>query len=203
MAENKGMDNKIILASRSLARRCLLEAAGIEFDCMPADLDEEKTMQELLSNGFEIEKIALALARAKALYVAKDNPGAHVIGADQTLDLDGEILSKADSVTDAKDKLKRLRGKTHRLVSAACVAHGEVILWEAQESAELTMKNFDDDFLDDYCEKAGAALMRSVGAYEIEDEGAKLFSEIKGDTNTIQGLPLSALLDYLRKGCGA
>ena len=110
MAES---DIKIILASRSAARRRMLEAAGVEFECVAADLDEESITKKLLAQGTAIEKIAPALAQEKALHVARAHPAAFVIGADQTLDFENGMLSKAGSPTDAKDKLKRLRGKTH------------------------------------------------------------------------------------------
>ncbi len=190
-------DKKIILASRSLARQKMLEEAGLEFDCVPADLDEENMIEEMLQQGTDVKEIAGHLARAKALHIAKSNSDGLVIGADQTLDLGGEMLSKAYSEQDAKDKLKLLRGKTHRLISAACVVCGNKILWEGSDSAALTMKDFDDDELEDYIKVAGEALTRSVGAYEIESEGRELFSNIKGDTHTILGLPLTQLLAYL------
>jgi len=199
MAEN---DYKIILASRSIARRNMLQNAGLIFESEPADLDEDSITRELLEAGTDIEKIAEELAGRKALHVSGNHPQALVIGSDQTLDFDGKLLSKAKSPEEAKEKLKALRGKTHRLISAASVAQGDKTLWGESECAELTMRDFDDAFLDDYIKVAGEALTQSVGAYEIENEGAKLFSDVEGDTHTILGLPLEKLLDYLQEEHG-
>ncbi|GJL86270.1 MAG: Maf-like protein [Micavibrio sp.] len=199
MPESKA---NIILASRSMARRRMLNSAGLEFKCVAADLDEGAITEKLLEKKTPVEKIAATLAREKALHIAKGYPTSLIIGADQTLDFEHGVLSKADSLMDAREKLKILRGKTHRLVSAVCVVRGGEIMWEATDSAELTMIDFDDDYLESYIGAAGDALTHSVGAYEIENEGVKLFSDIKGDTDTILGLPLSKLLDYLTQELG-
>lgn len=190
---------RVILASKSAARRKMLEEAGVKFECAAADLDEEALAKKFFAQGVKIEDIAASLAQAKALHVAKENPGALVIGADQTLDIEGRIMTKAASVEDAKDKLRQLRGKTHRLISAVCVVRGDKVLWEEASSAKLTMRDFDDAFLESYTQEAGEALTRSVGAYEIEGEGRKLFSAIEGEMDTIMGMKLAGLLNFLEK----
>ncbi|HBR68953.1 MAG TPA: hypothetical protein DEA55_06215 [Rhodospirillaceae bacterium] len=190
---------RVILASRSAARRKMLEEAGVKFESVSADLDEEALTKKMLAAGTEIDGIAPGLARAKALYVAERNPGALVIGADQTLDIEGKMMTKAASVEDAKNKLKALRGKAHRLISAVCVVHDDKILWEEARSANLTMHDFDDVFLDSYAANASEALTRSVGAYEIEGEGRKLFSAVAGDMDTIMGMPLAGLMGFLKQ----
>lgn len=197
-----GSNAKIILASRSVARREMLEKAGVDFESIAAGIDEAEATKELLEGGAKPEDIAGALARRKALQVAKDNPEALVIGSDQVLVCEGALMGKAKSAEEAREKLKMLRGKTHELFSAVCVAQGGEVLWEECESAKLTMKDFDDNFLDAYTGVAGKALTRSAGAYEIENEGLKLFSDVKGDTHVILGMPLDPLLDYLEQQHG-
>ncbi len=190
-------NDTVILASCSKARQEMLQSAGLNFDSVPADIDEEAITQTMLQDGKGAEEIAAELARQKAQQISGSHPGALVIGSDQVLDLDGELFSKAASEEEAKEKLKKLRGKTHQLISAVCVCRDNKILWQETGSAALTMKDFDDDFLEEYCSKAGEALTNCVGAYEIENEGAALFSDVNGDTDTIMGLPLSKLLAYL------
>lgn len=193
---------KLILASQSKARQEMLRAAGLEFDARPAQIDEPALMRKLLSEWATAPAVAESLAAEKALVVSRENPEAAVIGADQVLECGGQILSKAGNVEEAKEKLKSLRGKTHRLISAVSVAKDGKILWRATQEAHLTMHDFSDAFLEAYCEKAGAALTRSVGAYELEGLGVNLFESIKGDYFTILGLPLLSLLNYLRAEFG-
>lgn len=187
------MHETIILASASKARAEMLRGAGIDFEIRPAGLDEAA----LRDQG------AQALADAKALQIARQNSGALVIGADQILTLDGEILSKARDKEEARTKLQKLKGKTHHLTAAISVAQGETILWQACDRATLTMRDFDDEFLERYMKRAGEALTASVGAYWLEDVGAWLFEKIEGDYFTILGMPLLPLLQFLReRGAG-
>ncbi len=190
---------RVVLASRSAARQKMLEEAGVTFECTAADIDEAAVTKTLLEQDTPVDQIALSLAQEKALHVAKENPGALVVGADQTLDIDGEMLTKASSEEDAIDKLWHLRGRTHRLISAVCVVHGDDILWQESDAALLTMHNFDEAFLNLYAAAAGEALTRSVGAYEIEGEGRKLFSAVEGDMDTIMGMPLAGLVAFLKQ----
>lgn len=192
----------LILASQSKARIQMLRAAGLECTSCPADLDEAAFMNAALSEGASPSEIAARLAAAKASYISGQNPGALVIGADQVLECAGQVLSKAASPEDARTKLQNLRGKTHHLISAVCIVQNDNIRWQTAQSAALTMHDFDDVFLDHYIEKAGPALTRSVGAYELESIGAQLFDTIDGDYFTILGLPLLPLLKYLREEQG-
>ncbi|MGB4057401.1 MAG: Maf family nucleotide pyrophosphatase [Alphaproteobacteria bacterium] len=191
--------NELILASQSTARQKMLVEAGLKFTAIPAILDEMAVAKEMISQNLPPQKIASELARKKALTVAGKNPDALVIGSDQILVLDGEIMSKARTIAEAKEKLKKLRGKTHKLISAVAVAKAGTVFWSEETQALLTMHDFNDEFLESYCEKAGEALTRAVGAYEIESTGAWLFSEVKGDLFTILGMPLVPLLCYLRE----
>ena len=189
---------KIILASKSAARKSLLTGAGLEFEAIPAEIDEQAVIAELKASDFSTKHIALALSERKALAVSKQNPEALVIGCDQVLELDGGILSKAVDAADAKHKLKLLRGRSHKLISAVSVTKGQTTFWQHEDEAQLTMLDFDDEYLEGYLHNAGEALTRAVGAYELESLGAWLFSEVRGDYFTILGLPLLPLLSYLR-----
>jgi septum formation protein len=199
----QGRDQRIILASQSAARKALLTNAGIQFDIIPADIDEAAIITAFNAKNASAAEIALELSERKAREVSKNNPDAIVIGCDQVLVLEGEIFSKAKDEDDARNKLLKLRGKTHHLISAVSIAKAQTTLWQHDDSAALTMFDFDEDFLDNYVRVAGKALTRAVGAYEIEGAGAWLFSEVRGDYFTILGLALLPLLAYLHDyhGC--
>ncbi|MEZ5773441.1 MAG: Maf family protein [Hyphomicrobiaceae bacterium] len=193
----------IVLASGSAARRALLEGAGVAFTVRAADVDEVALRQELARRGISSpEQVAAHLARAKAETVSRALPAALVIGADQVLDFEGEVLAKAESAAAARDSLRQLRGKRHALHSAVVIAEGGVTRWETIETARLDMRAFSDGFLEDYVRLAGPALTASVGAYQLEGPGIQLFEAIEGDYFTILGLPLLPLLAKLR-GMGA
>ncbi|HOO82098.1 MAG TPA: Maf family nucleotide pyrophosphatase [Alphaproteobacteria bacterium] len=192
----------LILASQSKARQDMLHAAGLDFEISSADLDENAIMIAARQDGKNPDEIAELLATEKARSVSAQTPGTLVIGSDQVLECEGQMLSKAANQNEAREKLKSLRGKTHCLISAVSVVQNEKILWKTVQSAELTMHDFDDNFLQQYMECAGEALTRSVGAYELESLGAQLFDKIEGDYFTILGMPLLPLLKYLRENQG-
>lgn len=187
----------IVLASASPVRARLLADAGIACDVVPALLDEAGLRAAM--KGQPPDQIATALAVAKAQAVAIRHDGAVVIGADQLLVLDGEVLAKPETRDAARRQLMRLRGKTHRLVSAVACVKGEEVRGTACDGATLTMRAFSDAFLDDYLEQAGPAVLQSVGAYQLEGLGAQLFDAIEGDYFTVLGLPLLPLLQLLRR----
>lgn len=189
---------KLVLASKSVARINMLKSAGLQFETHPADIDEAP----LQNSSHGPSEIAEKLAAQKALNVSALFPDAFVIGADQVLECGGKLLHKALNENEAREKLKTLRGKTHQLISAVCVAQGDKILWQTRQSASLTMHAFDDDFLERYIECAGEALTRSVGAYELESLGVRLFETVQGDYFTILGMPLLPLLKYLQSEQG-
>lgn len=200
MAKNK--PPALILASGSAARKSMLENAGLAFEVCPADLDEKKIQDALQGQGKSAADIALALAEAKAVYVSASCPDALVIGSDQVLNLDGQILSKAKDENDARAKLQSLSGKTHHLISAVCLARNSKTLWAYTDQAALHMRDFDDGFLDAYMAKNTDALTACVGAYKIEGGGAWLFSAIEGSHFTIMGMPLLPLLNELQTTYG-
>lgn len=189
----------IILASGSRARAQVLAAAGVTFEVAVAGVDEGAVKVGLLAEGNGPREVADALAELKAIKVSRHRPGALVIGADQTLDLDGALFDKAESMAEARDRLQHLRGKTHKLHSAVVVALDGVVIWREVPAARLTMRPFSDAFLDSYLAGVGESLLGSVGCYRLEDEGVQLFSRIDGDYFTILGLPLMGLLDLLRR----
>lgn len=187
----------IALASASPVRARLLRAAGVAFQVVATRFDEATAKAELLAEGTVAAELAAQLALGKAC--AASAPGeALVIGADQVLELDGTVLSKAANLGQAREHLCRLRGREHRLHTAAALARNGEPLWTSQVSARLVMRGFTDDFLDRYLEEGGEALLGSVGCYHLEGAGAQLFEVIEGDYFAILGLPLIPLLAALR-----
>jgi septum formation protein len=189
---------KLILASGSTARRALLANAGLLFDVVPATIDERAAEQPLLDAGAQPEDVALALAMAKASSVSEDHPEALVIGADQVLDLDGESLSKPPDMEAARRQLLRLSGQTHQLHSAVACAKGGDIVWQHVETASLTMRRLDPGYVGRYLARVGPAALSSVGSYQLEGEGIRLFERVEGDYFGILGVPLLPLLGFLR-----
>lgn len=194
--------HKLILASQSPTRQSMLKKAGLNFEIDPAHLNEEKLMKEMLQKRMQPRDIAEKLACEKALVVSKLHPYALVIGSDQILECEGKIYSKAKNVEAAKEKLMALSGKTHRLISAVCLAFEGNTVWGTSDEAMLQMNNHDEAFIDGYCASAGDILTSCAGAYAIEGRGAWLFNKVQGDHFTILGMPLVPLLNHLREKYG-
>lgn len=188
----------VILASKSAARRAVLDGAGVPYEALVAGVDEEAVKTSLLAEGAGPRDIADALAELKAIRVSRGRPD-FVIGSDQTLDLEGRLYDKAESLEAARERLKLLRGRTHRLHSAVVVAKEGAPIWREVVTASLTMRDFSDAFLEDYLASEGPHALGSVGCYRLEGPGAQLFSRIEGDYFAILGLPLMGLLDLLRR----
>jgi septum formation protein len=189
----------LLLASKSPARLALLAAAGIPFETMEAPIDERALEAPLRAAGAGAAKIAAHLARAKALAVSNLKQDRLVVGADQVLSLDGEIFAKPRDLTDAKAQLAHLSGRSHELYAALCVARACAALFETVSSARLTCRNLSGEFIDQYVAAAGADVLASVGAYQVEGLGINLFEKIDGDHATMLGLPLIPLLAFLRQ----
>jgi septum formation protein len=189
----------VVLASTSRARRALLTAAGVAHEAAAPGVDEAAVKAGMLAEKATPREVADALAELKAVRVSRKRPGALVIGADQTLDLEGQLFDKVETLAQARERLMLLRGKTHRLHSAVVVALDGAAIWREVPSASLTMRPFTEAFLDSLLARQGEAILGSVGCYHLEDEGVQLFSDIRGDYFTILGLPLTGLLDLLRR----
>ena len=189
--------SEVFLASTSPSRRALLEGAGVVFTARSPGVDEATAKAALLGEGLGPRDIADALAELKAVRIRAGD--GLVIGADQTLDLDGELIDKAETLDEARERLKRLRGRPHKLHSGVVVAQAGQPIWREVSTATLWMRPFSDAFLEDYVAREGESLLGSVGCYRLEDVGVQLFSRIEGDYFTILGLPMLGLLDLLRR----
>ena len=190
----------LVLASRSAARRALLEQAGIPVELAPADIDERAL--EANAPSQTPAGIAAFLARAKASAVARSHPGRLVLGADQTLALDGRRFAKPADRAGARMQLRALSGQTHELHSAVAFVQEGTVLFEHVSTVRMTMRTLTERLLDLYLDAVGDAATASVGAYQIEGLGIQLFERVDGDYFTILGLPLIPALDFLRQqGC--
>jgi septum formation protein len=187
-----------VLASASPARVRLLTDAGVSFIADPAAIDEGRVKDRVRADGDTAEDAALALAEAKALAVAERHPAALVLGADQMLVCDGRWFDKPAGRAGAVEHLKALRGRTHTLISAVAAVEGGRVVWRTAGAAHLTMRVFDDAYIETYLDQCGAAVLRSVGAYHLEGLGAQLFERVDGDFFTVLGLPLLDVLAFLR-----
>ncbi|MDT9599551.1 Maf family protein [Sphingosinicella rhizophila] len=188
----------LLLASRSAARRSMLEAAGLAFDTVESALDEAAAKAGLAEAGFSPAVVAEELAQLKALSV-RAAPGDLVLGADQILEqADGRLLSKPESRDDAFAQLRSLSGTTHKLHSAAVIVENGVVAWSHVETSALTMRRLSDAFLESYLDREFDAIRWSVGGYRIEGPGVQLFDRVEGSHFAILGLPLLPLLAYLR-----
>ncbi len=188
----------IILASGSHARNEMLKNAGVEFEKISADIDENIILKQMQSENAKPCDIALELAKAKAVNISAENPDGYVIGSDQVLECEGRLFQKAYSENEARQKLKNLRGKTHSLISSVAVAKNSEIIWSNTDKVTLKMHHFDDEFLEQYMTLAKNDILQCVGAYAFENHGAWLFEEINGNYFTILGMPLLPLLAFLR-----
>lgn len=192
------MSGPLVLASGSRTRATMLERAGLSAILDAPSVDEEEVKRAGRAEGVPADAVAEALAELKAQRVTRRHPGAFVIGADQMLDCEGHWFDKPADRAGARDQLLALRGKTHQLVSCAVVVRDGQRLWHKVDRARLTMRWFSEAFLDEYLDRAGAEVLHSVGAYQLEGLGAQLFQKVEGDFFTILGLPLLPLLGFLR-----
>lgn len=188
---------RLILASKSAARRAMLTDAGVIFSVQVADVDEDavKTMHD----PADPVGLAVELARIKALAVSRQNPDAWVLGADQTLAFEGGLVSKAGSLTEARNRLSAMRGRPHHLHSGAALAWNGQIVWSDVDTAAMRVRDFSDTFLDAYLAAEGEALLACVGSYRLEGMGSQLFEAVEGDYFTVLGLPLWPVLAELRR----
>jgi septum formation protein len=188
---------KLVLASTSRIRGELLSKAGMTFETLRPEVEEDELKAS--AKGLSPGELAQSLAAAKAVSVANRLPDALVIGADQILNLEGQIFDKPRSREEARRQLLQLRGRSHILETAVCCAEAGGVVWQHLGRATLSMRVFSESFLDDYLARMGPDVMTSVGAYKLEGLGVQLFDRIDGDYFTILGLPLLPLLDFLRR----
>ena len=191
----KNDGERLILASKSAARRAILTEAGVPFTVQVADVDEDA----LKTPGVDPVDLAVELAQAKALAVSRHDADAWVLGADQTLAFDGGLVSKAPTLEAARERLIAMRGRSHQLHSGAALARNGQVVWSGVDTVEMKMRDFSDAFLDAYLAAEGAALLACVGSYRLEGLGSQLFEAVEGDYFTVLGLPLWPVLAELRR----
>tara|TARA_B100001287_G_C22618768_1_gene498956 strand:- start:659 stop:1249 length:591 start_codon:yes stop_codon:yes gene_type:complete len=191
------MLNKIILASKSKVRKKILDKNNIESDVLPSNVDEDVVKKSLIKEKATPEVISKNLAELKANKVSAKNIDHLVLGADSVIDLDGELISKPENRQEAMIILKKLNGKSHFLISSVCISKNGSMIWNYTDHAKLTMRNFSDNELEKYLSKISDEALYAYNVYQIEGEGRKLFSSITGDEDTIMGLPIKKIKEYL------
>ena len=187
----------IILASKSEVRKKILDENNIKCAVEPSNLDEDEVKKSLINQGATPELISKNLAELKANKVSQKRIGEIVLGADSVIDLNGKLISKPKNRTEAINILTSLNGKSHFLISSVCISLDGKMIWNHTEKAEMKMKNFTQEELQEYLNKISDKNLYSYNVYQIEGEGKKLFSEIKGDVDTIMGLPIKSIRQYL------
>ena len=191
------MVNKIILASKSKVRKKILEENGIICEVEPANIDEDLIKESLLNEGASPSIISKNLAELKANKISQQKNGELVLGADSIIDLNGEIVSKPSNRDKALDILKKLNGKKHYLISSVCISKNGFMIWNYTDKAGLTMKQMSNDELKLYLSKIKDEALYAYNVYQIEGEGRSLFSKIEGNEDTIMGLPVKQIKEYL------
>ena len=192
------MLSKIILASKSKVRKEILDKHNIFCEVKPSYVDEDMVKKSLINESASPEIISKNLAELKANKVSLSQKDLIVLGADSVIDLDGELISKPESREEALIILKKLNGKKHNLISSVCISKNGSMIWNYTDKAELTMKNFSEEDLKNYLSKISDEALYAYNVYQIEGEGRNLFSYIAGDENSIMGLPVSKIKEYLK-----
>ena len=188
---------KLILASKSKVRKEILDKNNILAEVQPSSVDEDPIKQSLLNENASPEIISKNLAELKASKVSQKNFDVLVLGADSVIDLNGELISKPQNREEALNILKKLNGKKHNLVSSVCISKNGSMIWNYTDKATLTMKKFSDEELEQYLSKISDESLYAYNVYQIEGEGKNLFLKIDGDKNTIMGLPIKKIQEYL------
>ena len=188
---------EIILASKSKVRKKILDENNINNRVEPSNVDEDLIKESLLKDKATPTVISKNLAELKANKVSLKNIDVLVLGADSVIDLEGQLISKPESREEALEILKKLNGKKHNLVSSVCISKNGSMIWNYSDKATLTMKNLNDDELKNYLSKISDEALYAYNVYQVEGEGKNLFSKINGDENTIMGLPINKIKEYL------
>ena len=191
------MIKEIILASKSGVRKEILNKNGIPCEVIPANIDEDQIKESLLREKATPEIISKNLAELKANKISKKKNDRLILGADSVIDLEGSIISKPSSRKEAMQILKKLNGKMHHLISSVCVSKNGQMIWNYTDKASLTMKNMPDEYLKGYLSKITDDTLYAYNVYQIEGEGRSLFSKIEGDEDTIMGLPIKKIKEFL------
>jgi septum formation protein len=191
------MSNKIILASKSKVRKEILDKHQIRCDVKPSNVDEDLVKEALIRELASPEIISKNLAELKANKVSLTQKDKMVLGADSVIDLGGELISKPETREEALIILKKLNGKKHNLISSVCISKNGLMIWNYTDKAELTMKSFSEEYLKNYLSKIPDETLYAYNVYQIEGEGRNLFSDIVGDKDTIMGLPVIKIKEYL------
>ena len=191
------MLNKIILASKSKVRKSILDDNQIFNEVKPSNIDEDVVKESLIKEKASPEIISKNLAELKANKISLNEPDNLVLGADSVIDLEGELISKPESRDEALLILKKLNGKKHQLISSVCISKNGTMIWNYTDKASLIMKKFSEDDLKKYLSKIADEALYSYNVYQIEGEGRNLFSDIDGDKDTIMGLPVKKIKEYL------
>ena len=192
------MQNKIILASKSKVRKEILDKNNINCEVKPSNVDEDVVKDSLIKEKASPEIISKNLAELKANKVSLNQSDQLVLGADSVIDLDGELISKPENREQALVILKKLNGKKHHLISSVCISKNGSMIWNYTDKAELAMKNFTEEDLKIYLSKISDEALYAYNVYQIEGEGRSLFASINGDKDTIMGLPVKKIREYLK-----
>ena len=192
------MDKRIILASKSKVRKEILDRNNITNTVEPSNVDEDIIKSSLLSEKASPEIISKNLAEIKANKVSIKHPDKLVLGADSVIDLEGKLISKPKNRESALKILKELNGKHHHLISSVCISKNGMMIWNYTDKAKLTMKNFTEEELKQYLSKISDEALYAYNVYQIESEGRYLFTSIEGDEDTIMGLPIKKIKEYLK-----
>ena len=190
---------KIILASKSGVRKEILDKHNIDNEVIVSNVDEDEVKESLLSEGADPLSISKNLAEIKSIKVSNKNPDRYVLGADSVISLNKKLINKPNSREEAFDILKKLNNSMHYLISSVCIAKNGSMIWNHTESSELKMKNFNDEQLRSYLKKIETKTLLAYGVYQIEADGLELFEYVKGDKDSIMGLPIKEIINYIKK----
>jgi septum formation protein len=188
---------KIILASKSGVRKTILDKYKIENQVIVSNVDEDEIKESLLAEGASPLEISKNLAEIKSIQVSSKNPNQLVLGADSVISLNNELINKPNSREQAFEILKKLNNSKHFLISSVCISKNGAMIWNHSDTSELKMKNFDDDHLTNYLNKIKTKILLAYGVYQVEAEGFDLFEYIKGDKDSIMGLPVKSIINYI------
>ena len=190
---------KIILASKSGVRKEILDKHGIDNEVVVSNVDEHEVKESLLNEGADPLSISKNLAEIKSIKVSHKNPDRYILGADSVISLNNELINKPNSREEAFTILKKLNNSKHYLISSVCISKNGSMIWNHTDSSELKMKNLSDDELASYLNKIDTKTLLAYGVYQIEADGLELFEYIKGDKQSIMGLPIKQIINYIKQ----